>query len=177
MSDKLHYGNDLRYVDEFMTHMLKIFVEEATDEFWKVLKYGATDATVNTSYTISELDKWSMVEQNTDNTRILLRKYNNDISTDAHTEIRVFNAMWDFVEVGNAELRIGFEIISENKIINLIDGRTTLNYLRHEIYRILNNRSVLKGIGRISSVGSRGMIVTFSDLYQGYAFDLRVAST
>ena len=177
MIDKANYGNDLRYVDEFMVNMLEILVDEATDDFWKILKYGATDAVTNPSYTITEAEKYGMIKQNMSGTRLRLRKYNNDITSDAHTEIRIFNAMWNFVEVGNADIYIGWEIISENQIINLDDGRTTLNYLRHEIYRIFNNRSILKGIGRMSAVGSRGMITTFSDLYQGYAFDMRVAST
>ena len=177
MSDKLNYGNDLQYVDNFMLNMLTVLVEEASDDFWKILKYGKVDATTNPAHTISENEKWAMIKQNTDATRILLRKYNNDIIVDAHTEVRIFNAMWNVPEVGNFNLSVGFEVISENKIINLEDGRTTLNYIRHEIYRIFNNRSILKGVGRISTVGSRGMIATFNDLYQGYAFDMQVAST
>jgi len=177
MIDKAMYGNDLRYIDDLMANILVVLVEEATDDFWKILKYGKTDATTNPTYTITQEEKYAMVKQNMAETRILLRKYNNDITADAHSEIRMFNAMWNFVEVGNAEVYIGWEIISENKIINLDDGRTTLNYLRHEIYRIFNNRSVFKGVGRISVVGSRGMIATFSNDYQGYAFDMLVAST
>lgn len=177
MIDKASYGNDLQYIDELMVNVLEILVKEATDDFWKILKYGATDAVTNPLYAITEAEKYGMIKQNMSDTRLRLRKYNNDITSDAHTEIRIFNAMWNFVEVGNAEIYIGWEIISENKIINLDDGRTTLNYLRHEIYRIFNNRSIFKGVGRISAVGSRGMIATFSDLYQGYAFDMRVAST
>lgn len=177
MNDKLIYGNDLEYVDNMMASLLEILVTEATDDFWKILKYGATDATTNPLYTITTNEKWGMIKQNDANTRILLRKYNDDITKDAHTELRLFNAMWNFAEVGNADVYIGWEIISENKIINLEDGRTTLNYIRHELYRIFNNRSISKGIGRISTVGSRGMIATFSNLYQGYAFDMRVAST
>jgi hypothetical protein len=177
MNEKLIYGNDLEYIDEMMMGLLDILIEEASDNFWKILKYGAVDSTTNPLYTISDVDKLNMIKQNDSTTRILLRKYNNDITSDAHTEIRLFNAMWNYGEVGNADIYIGWEIISENKIINLIDGKTTLNYIRHELYRIFNNRSIFKGIGRISTVGSRGMIATFNDAYQGYAFDMRVAST
>jgi len=180
---KCELGNDLQFSDELINEMLSILVDEASDDFWKILKYGEIDALTNPSNTISLQDKYDMIKQNNINadgdelTRIKVTKFNSDISTTAHSEIRLFDGAWNIRSQNVYDIALGVEIISNNKIIALKDiGKTTLNLLRHEIYRIFNNAYVYKGIGRMSNNGTRGNIVTFNSDYQGYQFTLMATS-
>lgn len=182
MNDKLCSGNNMAFTDEFITNMIMILLEEASDDFWKILKYGSTDATTNPLHTISDSDKLAMIKQeNVDGngkllTRIRRLKFNDDITTEAHTEIRIFDGSWIVPTLVDYDIIYGIEIISANSIICLKDGRTTLNILRNEIYRIFNGRTVDKNIGRLSNVGVGGSIAVFNKMYQGYQFGLRGSS-
>lgn len=175
---KCELGNDLEFSDELINNMLLILVQEASDDFWKILKYGKSDALSNPNYTISEQDKYDMIRQNhivdgKELTRIRVLKFNNNIATEAHSEIRIFDGSWNVATQNNYSVAIGIEIISHNDIIVLDNvGKRTINVLRHEIYKIFNNAHVDKSIGKMSNVGIRGAVALFNDDYQGYQFAL-----
>lgn len=181
---KCSLGNDLEFVDKLINEMLLILVDEASDKFWKVLKYGSTDILTNPSnYPITTQDKYDMIKQNNVDsegktvTKVKVNKFNNDISTDAHSEIRLFNGSWGSPSQNNYELLIGLEVISHNKSIVLDGtGELTINILRHELYKIFNNSYVYKSVGKMNNVGTRGVIAIFNDDYQGYQFGLNTAS-
>lgn len=178
--EKCEMGNDLEFSDELLENILQILVQEASDDFWKILKYGATDALVNPSYTISEQDKLNMIKQNNinsetgeDSTRVKVKKFNDDISTVAHNEIRIFDGSWTIPSVNDYNVAIGVEIISHNSLVTLDKvGKRTINVLRHEIYRIFNNAYVSKNISKLTNLGTRGNTNTFNKSYQGYQFSL-----
>jgi hypothetical protein len=180
---KISCGNDLAFVDDLINEMLLILVEVASDDFWKILKYGSNDALINPTYTISTADKRAMVKQNNVDgdgkliTKVTVAKFNYDISADAHSEIRLFNASWGVPSLNNYELNLGVEIISHNKSL-ILDGvgKQTINVLRHEIYRIFNNSRVYKSIGLMTNVGTRGVIHLFNNDYQGYQLSLKTTS-
>ena len=109
-------------------------------------------------------------------TKIKRLKFNDDISTVAHTEIRIFDGAWRIPTFGNYELTYGVEIISHNDIICLQGGKTTLNVLRNEIYRLFNGRYVDKNVGRLTNEGTSGTITIFNSNFQGYQMSLRGAS-
>ena len=163
--------------------MLLILVEEASDDFWKILKYGSPDALINPTYTISINDKRAMVRQNNVDkegniiTKVKIAKFNNDISTDAHSEIRLFNAAWGASSQNRYELILGLEVVSHNDSL-ILDGvgKQTINVLRHEIYRIFDNSYVNKSIDLMTNIDTRGVIHLFNDSYQGYKFSLKTIS-
>lgn len=176
---KIECGNDLEFSDKLISNMLKILINEASDDFWKILKYGATDALINNTYTISEQDKYDMIKQNNVDeegniiTRIKVLKFNNDIQTEAHSEIRIFDGSWSIGGLNEYNVAIGIEIVSHNNIIALDKvGKTTLNVLRHEIYRIFNNARIHKSIGKMTNEGTRGNVTVFNENYQGYQLSL-----
>lgn len=170
-------GNNLQWVDDFISNMMDVIFLEASDDFWKILKYGSTDATTNLTYTVTADEKKAMIKQNTDATRIRRLKFNNDIATDAHTEIRIFDGAWFVPSFGNYDMTYGIEIISHNQIICLDDGRTTLNVLRNEIYNLFNGRIVDKNVGRLTNAGTSGSITVFNSNFQGYQLSLKGASS
>jgi len=175
---KCELGNDLEFSDKLINEMLLILIEEATDDFWKILKYPKSDALSNPSYTVSTQDKYDLVKQNNvidgnEITRIKVMKFNDDISATAHSEIRIFNASWDIRSTNDYVVGIGVEIICNNSLVILdVVGKTSLNVLRHEIYRIFNNSYVYKNIGKMTNVGTRGSITLFNKDYQGYQLTL-----
>ena len=176
-------GNDLEFVDEFLQNFMMVLVKEASTDFWKILKYGTTDALTNPTYTISTADKYAMIKQGVVDgegnsvTKIRRLKFNNDISTVAHTEIRIFDGAWRVPSLGNYEMTYGIEIISHNDIICLQGGKTTLNVIRNEIYRLFNGRYIDKNVGRLTNVGTTGTITVFNSSFQGYQMSLRGASS
>lgn len=176
-------GNNLQWVDEFISNMMDIIFLEASDDFWKILKYDSTDATSNETYFITEDDKKAMIKQNNldSNGKLLTKikrlKFNNDIATDAHTEIRIFDGAWFVPSFGSYDMTYGIEIISHNQIICLEDGRTTLNVLRNEIYNLFNGRIVDKNVGRLTNAGTSGSIIVFNSNFQGYQLSLKGASS
>jgi len=174
--EKCVLGNDMQFVDELINNMLETLVYQASDNFWKILKYGTTDATTDVSKTITTQDKLDIIKRGHSSRRIKTLKFNNDISETAHTEVRFFNGAWQTPTLGNYNVIIGIEIISHNDIIELDNGDTTLNYLRHEIYRVFNNAYVFRGVGKFTSEGISGALVIFNNLYQGYQFGLRSLS-
>lgn len=177
--EKCSMGNDLEFTDELFNNILLILVQEASDDFWKILKYGSSDALSNPLHTISQQEKYDMIKQNNfdedknELTRIKLLRFNNDISTTAHSEIRIFDASWSVETLGNYDLSIGIEVISHNSCI-ILDGvgKRSINVLRHEIYKIFNNARIDKNIGKLSNVGISGFVKLFNDDYQGYQFGL-----
>lgn len=173
---KCKLGNDLEFIDNLINEMLTILVEQASDDFWKILKYGSSDALSNTDYSISEQDKYDMVKQNADTTRIKIMKFNDDISVEAHSEIRIFNSAWSINNTNEYILAIGVEIISNNNIIILDVGKTTINVLLHEMNKIFNNAYIYKGIGKMSNTKTRGVINIFNSNYQGYQFTFNITS-
>ena len=185
--EKCELGNDLEFVDELILEMILILVDYASDKFWKVLKYGSTDALTNPSYTVSRQDKYDMIKPNNvvvnsegetiSITKVRRNKYNNDISTVAHSEIRLFDGSWNTQSQNDYSLLIGLEVISHNKSM-ILDGtgESTINILRHELYKIFNNSYVYKSVGKMTNVGVRGAINVFNDSYQGYQFGLKTTS-
>lgn len=181
---KCELGNDLKFTDDLMNEMMLVLVEEASDDFWRILKYAKTDILANPSaYPITTQDKYDMIKQNnvdTDGkelTRIKAQKFNDDISTEAHTEIRIFDGLWTIQSLNDYRISIGIEIISENSIIQLSGvSKRTINVLRHEIYRIFNNAYVEHNIGKMTNDGTRGSVVTFNKQYQGYQLSLSSSS-
>ena len=176
---KCELGNDLEFVDDLVNEMFTILVEYASDDFWKILKYGEKDALTKVGNTISQEDKGNMVKQNNydedsnELTRIKMIKFNDNISTIAHSEIRIFNGSWNVPSTNNYVLGIGIEIISHNDIIVLDGvGKTTLNMLRHEILKIFNNAYVNNNVGKMSANNTRGAIALFNSNFQGYQFTL-----
>lgn len=175
---KCNLGNDLKFSDELINNMLLILVQEASDDFWKILKYGSSDALTNPLYTIDLADKYNMIQQNNivdgkDLTKVKVLKFNNDIVSDAHSEIRIFDATWSVPTSNNYQIAIGVEVISHNSIIILDSvGKRTINVLRNEIYRIFNGAQIDKNMGTMTNVGTRGSVTTFNDSYQGYQFSL-----
>lgn len=182
VNEKCEFGNDLEFSDELLNNMLSILVKEASDDFWKILKYGESDALSNPAYFVTEAEKADMIKQNNvvdgkTLTKIKVLKFNNDIETEAHSEIRIFDGSWQVPVIGNYEIAIGIEIISHNSSIILDKvGKRTINVLRHEIYKIFNNATVDKNIGRLTNTGTRGNVVLFNDDYQGYQMVLRSLS-
>jgi len=185
--EKCELGNDLEFVDELILEMILILVDYASDKFWKVLKYGSTDALTNPSYTVSRQDKYDMIKPNNvvvnsegetiSITKVRRNKYNNDISTVAHSEIRLFDGSWNAQSQNDYSLLIGLEVISHNKSM-ILDGtgESTINILRHELYKIFNNSYVYKSVGKMTNVGVRGAINVFNESYQGYQFGLKTTS-
>lgn len=176
-------GNNLEFVDEFLQNFMMILLKDASTDFWKILKYGSTDALTNPAYTISTADKYAMIKQNNKDgngdllTRIRRLKFNDDISTVAHSEIRIFDGAWRVPTFGSYEMTYGIEIISHNDIICLQGGKTTLNVLRNEIYRLFNGRYIDKNVGRLHNEGTSGTITIFNSSFQGYQLSLRGASS
>lgn len=176
--EKCSMGNDLEFSDELITNMTLLLVERASDDFWKILKYGARDALSNPSYSVSLDDKYNMVRQyNYDGdskeiTRVKRLKFNDDIQNFAHSEIRIFDGLWNITSQYNYSIGIGFEVISHNEIVVLDNGKTTLNVLRHEIYKLFNEARVGKNISRFTNIGTRGTIVPFNSNFQGYQFTM-----
>lgn len=176
--EKQSCGNDLEFSDELIANMSLVLIEYASDDFWKILKYGSRDALSNPSYTITLEDKYNMVKQynydseNKELTRIKRLKFNQDIQNYAHSEIRIFDGVWNIPSQNNYSIGIGFEIVSHNDIIILDNGKSTINVLRHEIYKIFNGARVGKNISRFTNVGTRGSIVSFNDNFQGYQFTM-----
>jgi len=170
-------GNNLQWADDFISNMMDVLFLEASNDFWKILKYGSTDALTNETYTITVEDKKAMIKQNTEATRIRRLKFNDDIATDAHTEIRIFDGAWFVPSFGNYDITYGIEIISHNQIICLEDGKTTLNVLRNEIYNLFNGRIVNKNVGRLTNAGTSGSIIVFNSNFQGYQLSLKGASS
>jgi len=161
-----------------------LLIDLGSDDFWKILKYGKTDVLINPSYTVSLADKYEMVKPNNKTndgkelTRVKTAKFNDDISTEAHTEIRIVDGSWSVPEKQIYDIAIGVEIISHNSLIALDGvGKRTINILRHEIYKIFNNADVYKNIGQMTNVGTRGQVSIFNNEYQGYQFSLIARSS
>lgn len=175
---KCDLGNDLEFTDDVLNQMLLILREYGSDDFWKLLKYNKKDALTNPTYFVSDEEKYEMTKQdNVDGegneiTRIKVVKFNEDISVEAHNEIRIFDASWTIPDTNQYNTAIGLEVISHNSLIVLTNGKRSINVLRHELYKIFNNAYVHKSVGKMTNVGIRGNITLFNKDYQGYSFGL-----
>ena len=185
MSRKSCINANMAFTDVFISDIITILFKEGSDDFWKCLKYASTDALTNPSYTINVVDKYNMIKQNADLTRIKRLKFNNDITGEAHSEIRIFEFKWVESEPRLIDLEIGFEVISHNDII-ILDGTgySRLNVFRNEILRLLRNRVIENdqgkpngNIGELSALGAVGGIVSYNNGFQGYQFSLMGTST
>ena len=166
-------NNNLSSTDDFINNMVKILIDEGSDEFWKCLKYDTTDALINPSYFVTIEDKRKMVKQNTDDTKIKRLRFNGDISTDVRSEIRIFEESWREVSPRIYEILFGIDIISHNKIIVLDGtGQSRLNVFRNEILRLFRGRIVDGNIGELSTLGQVGNSVYTNTSFQGYHFTL-----
>ncbi len=177
MDNTAIFGNDMGYTDDLIIAIVMRLIEEAPDDFWKVLKYATKDATTNPAYTVSEDDKYNMVAQNTDGTRILLQRYNDDITTQSHNELRIFESKWDILKSGQYDLHIGFECISHNSIAVLNDNRKPINIIRNTIYKLFNGRTLHKSSGMVTNEFCQGYSMLFNSGYQGYYFALKTFSS
>ena len=176
MNDKLCSFADFKHTDEVVRNIVLRFVEEASDDFWKVLKYGNRDATTNTSYTITTDDKYNMVAQYLPTTRIKRYSFNDDITEETRTELRIYEAKWQGITSGVYDIELGFEILSHNDIIALNDGRLTINIIRSEIYRLLAGRSIESNFGRMDANNQTGWTTRFNKQYQGYTLTIGMSS-
>ena len=82
-------ANDLKFSDELISNMTNILIQYGSNDFWKVLKYPSKDALTESD--VSTLDRALLVK----NGKIKRIPYNNDISTEAHSEVRIFLFRWD----------------------------------------------------------------------------------
>lgn len=169
---------NLSFTDKFVSNMIQILFTEGSDDFWKALKYSTTDALTNPAYFVNNADKYKMIKQNTMDTKIKRLRFSDDIATDVHSEIRIFDDWWEEIEPLIFEVGIGFEIISHNSIITLDGtGYSRLNLFRNEILRLFNGRVVDNNIGEISVLGQMGKSGSFNNGFQGYKFTLVGTST
>jgi len=158
--------------------MIQILFEEGSDEFWKCLKYNSTDALTNPSYFVTAVEKYKMIKQNTADTRIKRLRFSNDITPDAHSEIRIFDDWWEESEPRLFDVGFGFEIISHTAIITLDGtGYSRLNVFRNEILKLFNGRIVDGNIGELTVLGHMGKHGLFNDNFQGYKFTIAGSST
>ena len=172
------YSANLSFTDEFISNMITILFKEGSDEFWKCLKYDSTDALTNSTYTISNADKARLIKQNTMDTRIKRLRFSDDISVEAHSEIRIFENGWEEISPRIFDVEIGFEIISHNDIITLDGtGYSRLNVFRNEILKLFRGRIVDGNIGELSTLGLSGRSGAFNNKFQGYKFSMMGGST
>jgi hypothetical protein len=172
MADELGYirgscGNNLAFTDELLDNMVRVMIKHGSEDFWKVLKYPSKDALAQPNLT--EIEKVLLVKSGA----IQRKAYNNDISTEAHNELRIYVHRWDGKNVDNYDVRIGFDVISHNSLIELNDGKTTGMLMVHEILDLFNGSIIGKNIGKFTIDGMSGGIVYYNSEYQGYKFTIR----
>jgi len=153
MYEKCNLGNDLSFVDELLQNMIEVLVEYASDDFWKVLKYGSKDALTNPLYTITIDDKIALVDSSSALPRIKTIPYNSTIAQEAHNEIRIYDSGWLCEDLSNYAVRIGFDVICHDSNILLDGGRRAHSLLRSELLKIFNNSRVDKNIGKLTADG------------------------
>ena len=171
-------NSNLSFTDKFVSNMIQILFTEASDDFWKCLKYDSTDALINPTYFVNNVDKYKLIKQNTADTRIKRLRFSDDITTDARSEIRIFENGWEESEPRLFDVEIGFEIISHNDIITLDGtGYSRLNIFRNEILELFNHRIVDGNIGELSVLGLSGRSGSFNNKFQGYKFSIMGTST
>jgi len=183
-------GNDLQFIDELINNMIEVLIEHASDDFWKLLKYGTRDALTNPSYTISIEDKVLLSKQNYSNptddyikeNRIKNSQYNDDVSIEEHNEVRIYDSGWNVSTDKSFRIFIGFDVICGTSIVNLdtnIDHpirKNAINVLQNELLSIFNNANVSKNIGEFNTVGQRGTVRRFNNNYIGMTFTLQGVS-
>lgn len=178
MSSRNCNDNNLSFTDKFVSNLINILFTEGSDDFWKCLLFDSTDALTNPSYTVTAQDKADALKQNTEKTRIKRLRFSDDIMTDAGSEIRIFDDWWEEIQPRIFEVGIGFEIISNNKIITLDGtGYSRLNVFRNEILRLFRGRIVDGNIGELSVLGQMGKSGSFNNGFQGYKFTIVGTST
>jgi hypothetical protein len=150
--------------------MIMILFKEGSDDFWKCLKYDTTDALTNPTYFVNAADKYKMIQQNTEYTKIKRLRYSDDIATTVHSEIRIFDDFWEATNVRLFDVGIGFEIISHTVY-------SRLNVFRNEILRLFNRRVVDGNIAELSVIGLMGKSGSFNNGFQGYKFTIMGTST
>lgn len=160
-------NNNLEFVDELLENMIKVMIQYGSDDFWKLLKYPSKDAPLESNVTIPE--RVALVSQG------LIKRvaYNDDIATTAHNEVRIFPFRWEGELTDKYELRIGFDIISHNDIIELKNGKTSTMTMVHEMLSLFNGAKISKNIGNFTTDGLSGGIVYFNSEFQGYRFYIR----
>lgn len=159
-------GNNLEFIDEMTSNMVDIIVEYGSDDFWRLLKYPSKDAPTKPAVTPEE--RVQLVKDG------FIRRvaYANDISTTAHSELRIYPYKWDVRGVNDYSVRIGFDIITHNSLIELVDGRTSGMVMTHEILDLFNGAVVGKNVGAFTVDGMSGTIIYYNSEYQGYRFYL-----
>lgn len=179
-------GNDLEFIDVLINNMIEVLIEYASDDFWKLLKYGTRDALTNPSYTVSVEDKVLLSMQNYSNptgeyikeNRIKNSAFNDDISAEEHNEVRIYDNGWTVSTDGIYRIIIGFDVICASGIVNLDTNedypvrKNAINVLQHELLSIFNNAMVSKNIGEFIIFGQRGVIRRFNTGYSGITFTL-----
>lgn len=178
MSQKSCSKDNLSFTDVFISNMIQILFEEGSDEFWKCLKYNSNDALTNPSYFVTAVEKYKMIKQNTADTRIKRLRFCNDISVEAHSEIRIFDDWWEESQPRIFDIGYGIEVISHNAIITLDGtGYSRLNVFRNELLRLFNGRVVEGNTDELSVLGHMGKHGMFNDNFQGYKFTIAGTST
>lgn len=160
-------GNNLKFVDELLENMVKVMIQHGSDDFWKLLKYPSKTAWSQPN--VSLPDRAKLVKDG------LIKRvaYNNDISTEAHNELRIFPHRWDGNGVDGYELRIGFDVICHNNIIELTNGKTAGMIMVHEMLELFNGSQISKNLGAFTIEGMNGGIMYYNSEYQGYRFYIR----
>lgn len=171
--EKKSCGNNLQFVDELINNMIEILILYASDDFWKLLKYGTKDALTNDTYTVTIGDKVALSTSN-----IKLIQFSDDISTVEHNEIRIYENGWNGTLQNDFDIVIGFDVICGKSIDTLdtdeqhpLRERAT-NILRNELLDLFNGARISRNIGTFNITRQRGLSRRFNDNYIGTTFTL-----
>ena len=160
-------GNNLEFIDELLKNMVDVIVTHGSNNFWKLLKYPTSNAPFEQDVTIEQ--RLELIDQGS----IRRMAYNNDISTSAHNELRIFPYRWEGEKRDNYNVTIGFDVICHNSIIELKNGKTASMTMVHEMLDLFNDALVNKNIGTFTISGLNGGITYYNSEYQGYRFYIR----
>jgi hypothetical protein len=165
--EKGYCGNNLEFVDELIGNMVNVIIQYGSNDFWKLLKYPTKDSPSKPNVTQEE--RIQLVQDG------LVKRvaYNNDISTSAHNEIRIFPYRWDGEGLDSYEIRIGFDIITHNSIIELTNGKTSGMTMVHEMLELFNGAKVGKSVDKLIVDSLSGGITYYNSEYQGYRFYIK----
>ena len=174
---KKHCGNDLQFVDELINNMIEVLILYGSDDFWKLLKYGTKDALTNPTYTITLEEKAILSDQNNASRKIRNTPFADDIATEQHNEIRIYDGGWRGDDY-NYNITIGFDVICGTDITELDTNaeypirKNAVNVLQHELLDIFNGSIVSKNVGEFITDNQRGIPRRFNDKYIGITFTL-----
>ncbi len=164
-------SNNFGTIDKSISDILNKLVLES-DDLWKCMKYGTSDAL---SQTITQEDKLALISQDKkdfNDRRVIMKAFNNDIVDDGRVEIRLYMNQFSQFQVANKSIQFGFQIIVYKDLWVLDKTKNRANVMLHEMFKILEQVRIDNLNGRFNFDGQVGRYVQFNNDYEGYEWTM-----